>query len=119
MANGVNKMRAVHRVKMKFLDPMINEIEHLFRGNGGSDKFSSLGLVIEPPKPVGQPLRHTCPRLLREFRSLLKTLHRNNSGCYRNIDSFIPYLVEKAQIECIVEEELGDRAAGSRIDFLF
>src|SRR5262249_15922801 len=87
MPNRKYKIGAVHRVKMKFLNSMIDEIEHLLGGNGRGDKFSRLRIVVEPLKPLGEPLRHFCPSALREFRCLLEILYRHDARGNRNIDS--------------------------------
>ena len=119
MADRIDEIGAVHRVEMKIPDAVIDEIENLFGGDRRGDELSRLRIVIEPFETIGEPLRHARAGSLGEIRRLLEILHRHDAWRDRNIESARPHFVEKAQIDFVFEEKLGDRPVRSGIDLGF
>ncbi len=119
MADRIDKVGAVHRVEMKIPDAVIDEIENLFGGDRRGDEFSRLRIVVEPFETIGKPLRDRSSGPPGELRRLLETLHRNDARDDRDVDSRVPHLIEKTQIDFVFEKELGDRPARSGIDLGF
>src|SRR3954453_12639194 len=74
MANRINKIGAVHRVEVKVGDAALDQIEHLFGGDGGRDQLSCRHVVIQPLETIGQPARDTRSGALGEILHLLEVL---------------------------------------------
>ena len=69
-----------------------------------------------PSKRCGQPVRHARAGLRGEICGLLEVLDRHDARHDRNVDPARANLVEIAEIDVVIEEELGDRAVGAGID---
>ncbi len=116
MADRVDKIGAVHRVKMKIGDALIDEVEHLLRGDGGGDQLARRRIVVETVEAVGEPVRHRRAGARREILGLLEILHRQDAGHDRNVDAAGAYAIEITEIKAVLEKELGDRAVGAGVD---
>ncbi len=119
VADRIDEIRAIHRVEMEMLDASVNEVEDLFggdgrgrSGDGSSDRRRDLQTVrLARLAPWRQPL---C-----EARGLTEILHRYDAGDNRDRDAAIVTLVEKTEIDLVLEEELGDGTRCAGIDFGF
>src|SRR5271167_688508 len=67
MTDRVDKIGAVHGVKMKIADAVVDEIEHLFSGDRGGDEFSCCRIVVETFEAAGKPVGHRCAGARREI----------------------------------------------------
>src|SRR4051812_19362659 len=59
MADRVDKIGAVHGVKMKVRDAAIDQVEHLLGRDRSRDQLSGRDVVIEAVESLGEPARHT------------------------------------------------------------
>src|SRR6185312_15846805 len=82
VADRKHQVGAVHRVEMQFLDPVVDEIDHLLGADRSRDETPRRRIVLEPIKPVGQPLRHARPGEVRkaEKAGLAKKKLSNRPG---------------------------------------
>ena len=116
MADRVDQVGAVHGVEVEVGDAAIDEIEHLLGGDRGGDELAGGGVVVEAVEALGQPVRHRRAAARGEILGLLEVLHRQDAGHDRHVDAARAHAVEIAEVEVVLEEELGDRAGGAGID---
>src|SRR6202042_174399 len=76
VADRINKIGAVHGVKMEVSDAVIDEIDHLFGGDGRGDQLPRRRIVVETVEAVGKPGRNRGAGALGEILGLLEILHR-------------------------------------------
>jgi hypothetical protein len=63
MADGVNQIGAIHGVEVEIGDAAVDEIEHLFGGDGGGDELAGGRVVIKAVEAANQaPKRRSAPR---------------------------------------------------------
>src|SRR5579883_3458177 len=106
MADRVDQIGAVHGVKMEIGYAVIDEIDHLFGGNGCGNELAGGRIIVQSVETVGEPRRHGSAGARGEISCLLEILHRQDSGHDRNGDAGRPHAVEITEVEAILEEEL-------------
>src|ERR1700710_2285267 len=116
MADREHEIGAVHGVEMEGIDAVLGEFLDLAGGDGGRDQFPRLGIVIKAFEFLRQPRRHAGAGAPGEIGSLLEILHRQNAGHDGNGDAAGVHAVEIAEVEIVIEEELGDGACRAGID---
>ncbi len=107
MADREHEIGAVHGVEVQLLHAMVDEVDHLFGADGSRDQPARRGVVLEPLEPVGEPLRHACPRSPGEIGGLLEVLHWKDARHDWNVEPGGCGNVEKAEIGRVVEKETG------------
>ena len=101
---------------MEVVDALIHQIEHLLSRHRGGDEAAGLHVVLQPLEPGGQPVGHRGAGAAGEVRRLLEVLHRQDARDDRDRDPGGPDLLQVAQVDLVLEEELGDRLIGAGID---
>src|SRR5579871_4859157 len=116
MADREHEIGAVHGVEMKGVDAVLVELLHLPRGNRRGDELAGLGVVVEAVKFFGEPVRHRGAGAGNKIPRLLEIVHRHDARHDRNIDAAGANAVEIAEVEIVIEEDLGNGARGAGID---
>src|SRR6266702_6473937 len=116
MADREHEVRAVHGVEMEGIDAMLGELLHLAGGDGGGHQLAGLGIVVEAVEFVGEPRRHGGAGAGHEVARLLEIVHRHDAGHDRNIEAAGAHAIEVAEVEVVIEEDLGDGAGRTGID---
>src|SRR5262249_11982303 len=116
VTHRVDQVGAVHGVEVKVGDAAIDEIEHLFGGDRGGDELARGGILVEALEPLGEPVGHRRAAARGKRLGLLEVLHRQDAGHDRHVDAACAHAIEVAEVEVVLEEELGDRACGAGID---
>ena len=73
-------------------------------------------IVVEAVEFFREPVRHRGAGAGHEVAGLLEIVHRHDAGHDRNIDAAGADAVEIAEVEVVIEEDLGDGAGGAGID---
>lgn len=118
MADGIDEIGLVHRVEMQVGGAAVDQVEHLLGADGGRNEPAGRDIVLQPLEAVGQPLRHAGAGLAGEVGGLLEVLDRHDARQDRDLDAPGADLVEIAEIDIVIEEELGDRPRRAGIDLL-
>jgi len=120
-ANGIcrNKIGAVVGVEMKFVHARFHEVHDLFGRGGRRDQRMGFRIVFQALEAVGEPLRHTGAGLGGEAATCLKLRTGMMPGTIGIFDAFRASALKKAQIDVVVEEELGNGARGAGVYLRF
>ena len=116
MADRIDQVGAVHGVEVEIGDAVIDQIEHLFGGDRGSDQLARRRIVVEAVEAIGEPGGHRGAGARGEILGLREILHRQDAGHDRDVDAGRAHAVEIAEIKTVLEKELGDRARRAGID---
>ena len=116
MADRVDEICAVHRVKMKTGDAAIQEIDRLFGGDRGGDQLPCCRIVVEPGEAFGEPSRHRGAGARGENHRRLENLHRQQARHDRDVDATRAHAVEIAEVQIVLEEKLRDRPRRAGVD---
>ncbi len=116
MANGVDEIGPVQRVEVERLYPFIDEIHHLFRGDGSRDQMCGRRVVVKAFETAREPGRHARSGADREARHLTEVVDRHDARRDRHPDAGRASPLEEAQVVGIVESELRDDAVRAGVD---
>ena len=111
-----DEIGAVVGVEMKFADAGASERHHLIGGGRRGDERMRFRIALQSLEAVGEPLRHARAGLFGEARDLLEIADRHDARHDRNRNAARPRLVEKAEIDVIVEKELRNGARRAGVD---
>ena len=101
---------------MQMRDAAVDEVDHLLGAYRRGDEAAGRRIVFETLEALGEPGGHARAGAAGEIGGLLEILHRHDARHDRDFDPRRGGDVEKAEIDGIVEEELGDRAVGAGVD---
>src|SRR5262245_41477350 len=110
VADREHEIGAIHRVEMECGDPAVDEVEHLLGRDRRGNQFACRRIIIEALETLRDPRRNRSPAALGKAGRRLEVLHRQDARHDRDVDAARPYAVEIAEIEVVLEEELGDGA---------
>src|SRR6185437_2630838 len=110
VADREHEIGAVHGVEMEGVDAMLGELLHLAGGHRRRHKFACVGIVVESVEFLREPVRHRGAGAGHEVARLPEIMHRHDAGYDRNADAARADAVEVAEVEVVVEEDLGDGA---------
>jgi hypothetical protein len=104
---------------VQILDAVVDEVDHLLGADGGGDEAAGRGIVFEAVEPLGEPARDAGPRTAGEIGRLFEVLHRKDPGRDRDRQPGRASDVEKAEVDAVVEEELGGCPVAPAATFRF
>src|SRR6516165_9542303 len=116
MAGCVDEISAVHGVEVKVGDTVVDQIQHLLGGDRGGDVLAGYGIVVEAVKALGEPGRDRGAAARRKRLRGLEILNGEDSRHDRDRYSGRAHALEIAEVEVVLEKELGHRARRTRID---
>src|SRR5262249_793394 len=107
-----DQVAAVHGVGAEIGNARSGGTRHWAGGGGGRGGGGILGGALEP---LREPVGHGGAAARGKRLGLLEVLHRQDAGHDRHVDAACAHAVEVAEVEVVLEEELGDRARGAGI----
>ncbi len=117
VADRVNEVGAVHGVKVKIGDAVVDKIEHLLGGDGRGDELARRRIVIEPVEAGASQSGTAAPARAAKFLVCLKFCTGRMPGTIGIVDAAAAHAVEIAEIKAVLEKELSDRARRAGVDF--
>src|SRR6266404_153492 len=116
MADGEHEIGAVHGVEVKGVDAVLGEFLHLAGGDGGRHQLAGFRIVVEAFEFLRKPVRYGGAGASDKIAGLFEIVHRHDAGHDRNRDAARTNPVEIAEIQVVVEEDLGDGAGRAGVD---
>lgn len=119
MADRINEISLVHGVEMQIPDAAINQADDLLGADCCGHETARFNIIFQAIKPAAQFGGDGCAGLGGEICGLFKILNRNDARHNGDRNSSIVGLIDKPQIQVIVEKELCDGAGRTSVNFLF